>query len=90
MVAITGTMNYRKRIALIPGGSATVTPDDTSKQDAKVEVIATTTIDIGDRQIPIRFELSAATSECPPHRAHRQQRSTGSGRWRTWPKMAAP
>ncbi len=58
LITITGQLIYRERIALIPDGTATITLSDVSRQDVAAPVIAETTIELGDRQIPIPFELA--------------------------------
>lgn len=63
MTTITGEIAYLERIALLPGGTATITLSDTSLQDASATLIAETTIELGDRQVPIPFELVAETGD---------------------------
>lgn len=63
MITITGQLAYRERIALIPGGTATITLSDTSVQDVAPPTVAETTLELGDQQIPIPFELAADTSD---------------------------
>lgn len=63
MISITGELAYRERIALIPGGTATVALLDTSKQDVAAQVITETTIGLGDQQVPIPFDLEADVSD---------------------------
>lgn len=58
-VTITGDIAYRERIALIPGGTATITLQDTSLQDVSAVDIASVEIELGDRQVPIPFALEA-------------------------------
>ena len=58
MTTISGQLFYRERIALIPGGTATITISDVSRQDVAAPVVAETTIELEDRQVPIPFELT--------------------------------
>lgn len=58
MTVISGTLIYRERIALIPGGAATITLCDLSPAGGAAHVMAETTIELGDQQIPIPFELT--------------------------------
>lgn len=78
MITISGELTYRQRIALIPGGTAIVRLLDTSRQEAKASEVATTTIELGDRQVPIAFVVSANTSELDP-RATYSVRATITG-----------
>ncbi len=57
MTTITGDLTYLQRIALIPGGTATITLIDTSTSDSVAPQIAEVVIDLEDQQIPIPFEL---------------------------------
>ncbi|MEP1125806.1 MAG: YbaY family lipoprotein [Ilumatobacter sp.] len=57
MTTISGELTYRQRIALIPGGTATVTVSDVSLQDVAAPVIAEVEIELEDRQVPIPFDL---------------------------------
>lgn len=59
---ITGELTYLQRIALIPGGTATITLVDVSLQDVSAPVIGETTIELVDQQVPIPFELSVDSS----------------------------
>ncbi len=65
MTTITGELTYLQRIALIPDGTATITISDVALQDVAAPVIAETTIDLGDQQIPIPFKLVIDTSDLP-------------------------
>lgn len=58
MTVISGTLIYRERIALIPGGTATITLCDLSLGRGTAPGIAKTTIELGDQQIPIPVEVS--------------------------------
>lgn len=58
MTTISGNLIYRERIALIPGGAATVTLSDVSLQDVPAPVIAETIVDLDGQQVPISFEIS--------------------------------
>jgi heat shock protein HslJ/uncharacterized lipoprotein YbaY len=62
---ITGSLTYRERIALPPGGSARVTLIDTSIADNAAPVIGSTTIDLQDRQVPIDFEVTIPAAALP-------------------------
>ncbi|WP_040492751.1 META domain-containing protein [Ilumatobacter nonamiensis] len=58
VIEITGNLTYLPRIALVPGGTATVTLEDVSVADTAAPVIAEQTIELDDQQIPIPFALS--------------------------------
>ena len=64
-MTITGSLAYRERIALAPGGTARVTLIDTSIADTAAPVISSTTLDLQDRQVPIGFELSVPAADIP-------------------------
>lgn len=68
MTTISGELTYLQRIALIPGGTATITVRDTARQDIPAPVVAETTLNLADRQVPIDFELPVDTSDLPPTR----------------------
>ena len=55
---ITGSLTYRERVALLPGSVARVTLSDVSRADAAAPVIAESSIELGDRQVPVPFEFS--------------------------------
>lgn len=57
ITTITGRLTYRQRIALPLGCTATVSLLDVSRADAPAIVIARQTIELVDRQVPIRIEL---------------------------------
>ena len=57
MITISGALIYRERIALLPGGSATISLIDMSQRESVATVIAETTIELGDQQVPIPFAL---------------------------------
>ena len=54
---LTGNLVYRERIALRPGSTATVTLEDVSLADGPSRTIATRTIQLDGRQVPIPFSL---------------------------------
>ena len=58
MTTISGELVYRERIALIPGGTASITVSEASAHGVAESVIAQTTIELDDQQIPIPFELT--------------------------------
>jgi putative lipoprotein len=62
-IEITGNITYRQRIALRPGGTATITLEDVSIADASSTVIAEQVIELDDQQVPIPFELTADRSD---------------------------
>jgi heat shock protein HslJ/uncharacterized lipoprotein YbaY len=64
-MTITGSLTYRERIALLPGGTARVTLIDISIADTAAPVISSTTIDLQDRQVPIGFELTVPAANVP-------------------------
>jgi YD repeat-containing protein len=55
---VSGTVSYRQRIALPPNTQIVVQLLDVSRQDAPAEVLATETITLGDRQVPVPFTLA--------------------------------
>lgn len=56
--SVTGTLTYRQRIALPPGCVAHVTISDVSIADRSAEVIASQTLALGTRQVPIDFKIA--------------------------------
>ena len=56
-MTLTGQLTYRERIALLPGSTATVRLEDVSRADAPSTVVASRTIALDGRQVPIPFEL---------------------------------
>ena len=60
---ITGNLVYRERIALRPGSTATVTLEDVSRADAPSRTIATRTIQLDGRQVPIPFTIGVDADE---------------------------
>jgi uncharacterized lipoprotein YbaY len=54
---VTGTVTYLPRIALPPHAVVEVTLADVSRADAPMEVIASQTLVLGDRQVPVPFAL---------------------------------
>ncbi|BAN02870.1 META domain-containing protein [Ilumatobacter coccineus] len=62
-IEITGNITYRQRVALRPGGTATITLEDVSIADASSTVIAEQVIELDDQQVPIPFELTADRSD---------------------------
>lgn len=63
---ITGNLTYPQRIALVPGGTATVTLEDVSIADASAPVIAEQTIELDDQQVPIGFQLDVDSGDLDP------------------------
>jgi putative lipoprotein len=70
MISISGALVYRERIALIPGGTATITLRDLAPRGSAAVVLAETTIELGHRQIPIPFELTVDRLAPSPGRAY--------------------
>ena len=54
---VSGTVTYLQRIALPPSAVIEVKLEDVSAADAPAKVIATETITLGQRQVPVPFEL---------------------------------
>ena len=48
-MTLTGQLSYRERIALLPGSTAIVRLEDVSRADAPSTVIASETIELGNR-----------------------------------------
>jgi uncharacterized lipoprotein YbaY/heat shock protein HslJ len=67
---ITGSLAYRERIALPPGSTARVTLNDTSIADAAAPVVASTDIELGERQVPVPFELTVPAEKLAPNRQY--------------------
>ncbi|MGA9279075.1 META domain-containing protein [Ilumatobacter sp.] len=65
-IQLTGNLTYPQRIALVPGGVATVTLEDVSLADASSTVVAEQTIELGDQQVPIPVELNVDPSDLEP------------------------
>lgn len=87
MITISGELTYRQRVALVPGGTATVTLRDVSRQDTVAPIVADTEIELGDHQVPIPFELTVDESDVA-RRATYAVRATITGpggelRWTT-------
>ncbi len=78
MTTISGELIYRERIALIPGGTATITLSDVALQDDAAPVIAETTIELEDKQVPIPFELTFEAPDSAPNATY-SVRATISG-----------
>ncbi len=55
---VTGTVSYLQRIALPPSAVIEVQLQDVSLADAPAKVIAEQTITLGERQVPVAFELN--------------------------------
>jgi uncharacterized lipoprotein YbaY len=55
--SVTGTVSYLLRIALPPGAVIEVSLEDVSRVDASATVVAEDKIVLGDRQVPVAFEL---------------------------------
>jgi uncharacterized lipoprotein YbaY/membrane-bound inhibitor of C-type lysozyme len=55
--AVTGTVSYLVRMALPPDAVIAVQVQDVSRADAPANVIAEDQIKLGDRQVPVPFEL---------------------------------
>lgn len=69
MTTITGQLAYRERIALIPGGTATVAVLDTSTAGVEPVVVADEIIELDDQQVPISFELVLDQTDFDPSRS---------------------
>lgn len=54
---VTGTVNYRQRIALPPNAIVEVSLLDVSRQDVAATVISSQTIPLEGKQVPVAFEL---------------------------------
>ncbi len=67
---IRGSLTYRERIALPPGSSARVTLSDTSVADAAAAAVASTDLELGERQVPVPFELTVPAEKLAPNRQY--------------------
>ncbi|MGH8168663.1 MAG: YbaY family lipoprotein, partial [Woeseiaceae bacterium] len=67
---ISGSLTYRERIALAPESVARVTLSDVSRADAAAPVIAEIRIELGDRQVPVPFELSVPAQDLETDRQY--------------------
>lgn len=63
---VTGTVTYGQRIALPPEAVVEVTLVDVSRADAPAVVLAQQTLMLGDRQVPIPFELLYDPTQIDP------------------------
>jgi len=86
-VEITGDLTYPQRIALLPDGTATVTLEDVSLADAPSVIIVEETIELGDQQVPVPFELAVDPDDLESDRSY-SVRATITGpddslRWTT-------
>lgn len=64
---VKGSLSYRQRIALPPGSVAQVTIIDVSIADRPAEVLASQTLALGTRQVPISFEIVVDRSRLKPN-----------------------
>lgn len=69
-VAIKGKLTYRERIALPPDSVARMTVRDTSLADARAPSIAHKTLQLGNQQVPIPFELTVPRVQLQAHRQY--------------------
>ena len=60
---LTGNLVYRERIALRPGSTARISLEDVSRADAPSHTIASRTIQLDGRQVPIPFTLGVDTED---------------------------
>lgn len=67
---ITGSVAYRERIALRPGGMVQVTLNDISLADAPSTVIAQQDIKLTGQQVPIAFTLNVDPDDLQPRRRY--------------------
>jgi len=65
-IEVTGNLTYLQKIALVPGGVATVTVEDVSIADAASTVITEQTIELGEQQVPIPFDLTLDPADLDP------------------------
>ena len=65
-VVLSGTVSYLQRIAMPPSAVVTVTLQDVSLADAPAKIISKQTINFGDRQVPIPFELRFDKAQIDP------------------------
>lgn len=63
---VIGNLTYPQRIALVPGGTATVALEDVSIADAAATVIAEESIELVDQQVPIPFQLDVDAADLEP------------------------
>lgn len=70
VVAIKGQLTYRERIALPPNSVARVTVRDISQAERKAPLIADKTLQLGDRQIPIPFEVEVPRADLEAQRRY--------------------
>ena len=63
---VSGTVTYMVRMALPPEAVVDVQLQDVSRADAKATVIAEEKITVGDRQVPIPFELKVEPGKIEP------------------------
>ena len=77
-VTLSGQLSYRERIALLPGSTATVSLEDVSRADAPSTVIASETIELGNRQVPVPFQLAVDDGQLS-ERSRYSLRATISG-----------
>lgn len=63
MGSVTGTVSYLQRIALPPEAVIDVQLQDVSLADARAKVIAEQEITLGQRQVPVAFEVKYAAAK---------------------------
>jgi uncharacterized lipoprotein YbaY len=64
--SVSGTVTYMARMALPPEAVVDVQLQDVSRADAKAAVIAEDKITVGERQVPIPFELKVDAAKIEP------------------------
>ncbi|MGB9436093.1 MAG: YbaY family lipoprotein [Candidatus Acidiferrum sp.] len=67
---VSGTVSYLQRVALPPNAVIQVQLQDVSLADAPAKVIAEETINLGQRQVPVPFELNFDTAKIDPKHSY--------------------
>jgi putative lipoprotein len=70
MESVTGTVSYLQRIALPTNAVIVVKLSDVSLADAPAKMIAEQTINLGQRQVPVPFELTFDPAKIDAKRAY--------------------
>ena len=62
-IHVRGSVTYRERIALPPGSSAIVSVLPIGPMDVAVSPVATVTLDLGSRSVPVPFDVKVSDSD---------------------------
>lgn len=69
-LTVKGQLAYRERIALPPDSQARITVIDSSIADRKAPVVASRTIELANRQVPVSFAFDVPRADLRPRRRY--------------------